>query len=626
LDESKKILKKFWGYDQFRPLQEEIVDASILGHDVFALLPTGGGKSICYQIPGIARDGITLIVSPLIALMQDQVKTLQRMGLSAVMLSSDMKYREIDIALDNARFGNTQFLYLSPERLKSPLFRERFKSMKVGLIVVDEAHCISQWGHDFRPPYKEIGKVRELHPEVPIMAVTASATKLVKQEIIELLRLRNIKIFSGNSFRPNIQYRVLKSKNKSLDILKYCQESSDEKGIIYCSTRKKVKELTRKLRAINISAGFYHGGLNSTDREFMLDSWMSGNLKIMVATNAFGMGVDKSDVRFVIHHDMPTSIEEYYQEAGRAGRDGNSAHAIIFWEEQDLSSNRDAIFKKFPEPLVLKKTYTSLCSYLRIAFGSGEEETYELDLKNFTDSYGISLAEAYYHLKALELNERLTFNEKTFQPTRLRFEINNSTLYKFQVNHDTLSPLITILTRSYPGIFENYANLNESEIAKRLKINNDKLRQQLQQLEKFGLIDITYQSDKPRITFQVARPMNINSSITNSNYLERKEIELEKVNAIIDYVHSRECRSSFISAYFDLDPKECGVCDNCLIKNRKDIPIRELKVLILNQLPSSIKVLMNENNTEREQIVKALRELINEEKVDYENNIYRPIN
>ena len=626
MDESKKILKKFWGYDQFRPLQEEIVDASILGHDVFALLPTGGGKSICYQIPGIARDGITLIVSPLIALMQDQVKTLQRMGLSAVMLSSDMKYREIDIALDNVRFGNTQFLYLSPERLKSPLFRERFKSMKVGLIVVDEAHCISQWGHDFRPPYKEIGKVRELHPEVPIMAVTASATKLVKQEIIELLRLRNIKIFSGNSFRPNIQYRVLKSKNKSLDILKYCEESSDETGIIYCSTRKKVKELTRKLRAINISAGFYHGGLNSTDREFMFDSWMSGNLKIMVATNAFGMGVDKSDVRFVIHHDMPTSIEEYYQEAGRAGRDGNSAHAIIFWEEQDLSSNRDAIFKKFPEPLVLKKTYTSLCSYLRIAFGSGEEETYELDLKNFTDSYGISLAEAYYHLKALELNERLTFNEKTFQPTRLRFEINNSTLYKFQVNHDTLSPLITILTRSYPGIFENYAYLNESEIAKRLKINNDKLRQQLQQLEKFGLIDITYQSDKPRITFQVARPMNSNSSITNSNYLERKEIELEKVSAMIDYVQSNECRSSFISAYFDLDPKECGVCDNCRIKNKKDISTRELKVIILNQLPSSITALMNENNTEREQIVKALRELINEEKVDYENNIYRPIN
>lgn len=626
MDESKKILKKFWGYDQFRPLQEEIVDASILGHDVFALLPTGGGKSICYQIPGIARDGITLIVSPLIALMQDQVKTLQRMGLNAVMLSSNMKYREIDIALDNARFGNTQFLYLSPERLKSPLFRERFKSMKVGLIVVDEAHCISQWGHDFRPPYKEIGKVRELHPEVPIMAVTASATKLVKQEIIELLRLRNIKIFSGNSFRPNIQYRVLKSKNKSLDILKYCEESSDETGIIYCSTRKKVKELARKLRAINISAGFYHGGLNSTDREFMLDSWMSGNLKIMVATNAFGMGVDKSDVRFVIHHDMPTSIEEYYQEAGRAGRDGNSAHAIIFWEEQDISSSRDAIFKKFPESLVLKKTYNSLCSYLRIAFGSGEEETYELDLKSFTDSCGISLAEAYYHLKALELNERLTFNEKTFQPTRLRFEINNSTLYKFQVNHDTLSPLITILTRSYPGIFENYAYLNESEIAKRLKINNDKLRQQLQQLEKFGLIDITYQSDKPRITFQVARPMNSNSSITNSNYLERKEIELEKVSAMIDYVQSNECRSSFISAYFDLDPKECGVCDNCRIKNKKDISTRELKVIILNQLPSSITALMNENNTEREQIVKALRELINEEKVDYENNIYRPIN
>jgi ATP-dependent DNA helicase RecQ len=626
LDKSVEILRKYWGHHQFRPLQEDIVDASIYGHDVFAILPTGGGKSVCFQVPGIARAGITLIISPLIALMQDQVNTLNDMGLNAVMLSSDMKYREIDIALDNARFGNTQFLYLSPERLKSPLFVERFKATDIGLIVVDEAHCISQWGHDFRPSYQEIGKIRELHPEVPMMAVTASATDQVKNEIIELLHLRNPKTFIGNTFRPNIHYRVYESENKALDILNFCKDRTDETGIIYCSTRKKVKEITRKLRAINIPAGFYHGGLNSTDRKFMLDSWISGNLKIMVATNAFGMGVDKSDVRFVLHHDIPSSIEAYYQEAGRAGRDGKSAQAILFWEAQDLSSNTDAINSKFPDPEDLKKTYAALCNHLSIAFGSGEDETYEFDLIEFTKNYDLPVAKAYYRLKALQLNERLTFSEKSFQPTKLKFAVNNSTLYKFQVNHESLSPLITLLTRSYPGIFEYFASLNEVELAKRLKISTDRLRLQLQQLEQFGLIDISYQSDKPRITFQVPRPANSNSPVTTAHYKKRKLVELEKAKAMNDYALSNDCRSSLISAYFDLDPRDCGVCDNCKRKSSATYTTKELKLLIIEQLPSTINQLAHRNQSDKEQIIKALRELILEEKVKFENEQYKRSN
>lgn len=623
MEKSVEILRKYWGHHQFRPLQEEIVDASIYGHDVFAILPTGGGKSVCFQVPGIAREGITLIISPLIALMQDQVSTLNEMGLNAVMLSSDMKYREIDIALDNARFGNTQFLYLSPERLKSSLFLERFKAMDIGLIVVDEAHCISQWGHDFRPSYQEIGKIRELHPEVPMMAVTASATDQVKNEIIDLLHLRNPKTFIGNTFRPNIHYRVIESENKDLDILNFCKERIDESGIIYCSTRKKVKELTRKLRAINIPAGFYHGGLNQNDRKFMLESWMNGSLKIMVATNAFGMGVDKADVRFVLHHDIPSSIEAYYQEAGRAGRDGKSAQAILFWESLDLSSNTDGIQSKFPAPEELKKTYSALCSHLNIAFGSGEDETYEFDLIAFTKNYDLAITKAYYHLKALQLNERLTFSEKSFQPTKLKFAVNNSTLYKFQVNHDNLSSLITLLTRSYPGIFEYFASLNEIEIAKRLKISTDKLRLQLQQLEQFGLIDISYQSDKPRITFQIPRPSSIDSPITTAHYNQRKRVELEKVKAMNDYALSNDCRSSLISAYFDLDPRDCGVCDNCKRKTNATYTTKELKLLILEQLPASINELSNRNNSERKQVIKALRELTLEEKVIFGNEQYQ---
>ncbi|MFZ9027893.1 MAG: RecQ family ATP-dependent DNA helicase [Crocinitomicaceae bacterium] len=622
MEKSVEILREYWGHHQFRPLQEEIVDASIYGHDVFAILPTGGGKSVCFQVPGIAREGITLIISPLIALMQDQVRTLKEMGLNAVMLSSDMKYREIDIALDNARFGNTQFLYLSPERLKSSLFLERFKAMDIGLIVVDEAHCISQWGHDFRPSYQEIGKIRELHPEVPMMAVTASATEQVKNEIIELLHLRNPKTFIGNTFRPNIHYSVNESENKDVDILNFCKERINETGIIYCSTRKKVKELTRKLRAINISAGFYHGGLSANDRKFMLDSWMNGSLNVMVATNAFGMGVDKADVRFVLHHDIPSSIEAYYQEAGRAGRDGKSAQAILFWEFADLTSNTDGIQAKFPDPEELKKTYAALCNHLSIAFGSGEDETYEFDLIAFTKNYDLAIAKAYYHLKALQLNERLTFSEKSFQPTKLKFAVNNSTLYKFQVNHDSLSSLITLLTRSYPGIFEYFVSLNEMEIAKRLKISTDKLRLQLQQLEQFGLIDISYQSDKPRITFQVPRPSSNDSPVTTAHYNHRKQVELEKVKAMNDYALSNDCRSSLISAYFDLDPRDCGVCDNCKRKTSATYTTKELKLLIQEQLPASINELSHRNNSDRKQVIKALRELTLEEKVIFENDQY----
>lgn len=623
MDKSREILKQFWGYQQFRPLQEDIVDAAIYGHDVFAILPTGGGKSVCFQVPGIAREGITLVISPLIALMQDQVQNLNAKGINAVMISADMKYREIDIALDNARFGKTEFLYLSPERLKSKLFIERFKAMDIGLIVVDEAHCISQWGHDFRPAYREIALIRSYHPEVPMMAVTASATEVVKNEILELLNLRNPKIFIGNTFRPNILYSVFESENKAVDIAEFCKARPNECGIIYCSTRKKVKEVARKLRALNIPAGFYHGGLNSTDRKFMLDNWMNNQLTVMVATNAFGMGVDKADVRYVLHHDVPSSIEAYYQEAGRAGRDGKMAQAVLFWEDQDLDQNRNSIVEKFPDSDQLKNTYNALCSYLSIAFGSGEDETYEFDLLQFTKNYKIPISSAFYHLKALQLNERITFSEKSFQPTKLKFAVNNSTLYKFQVNHDSLSPLITLLTRSYPGIFEYFVSLNEEEVSKRLKTNSANLREKLKQLEQFGLIDISYQSNQPRITFQTPRPANLDSTVISEHYLKRKKVELDKVEAMNSYVLSNGCRSALISAYFDLDPRECGICDNCKQKQNATYTTRELKILLLEQLPGTVLELANRNNTDKKQVIKALRELSLEEKIEFKEERYQ---
>ena len=336
MSKSLEILKQFWGYDQFRPLQNDIVENTIYGHDTFAMLPTGGGKSICFQVPGIAREGITIVISPLIALMQDQVDSLNNKGIKSIYLSSGMSYREIDIALDNARFGDIKFLYTSPERIKTKLFIERFKAMNVGLIVIDEAHCISEWGHDFRPPYREISELREYHPDVPFIALTASATPEVQSDIIESLKLKSPKIFKGDIERSNISYNVFPSENKLKNIIDECDIRKGQTGIVYCQTRRAVKEVVTQLRANNISAGMYHGGMNNEDRKYMLSCWMNNQVRVMVATNAFGMGIDKPDVRFVLHYEIPNSLEAYYQEAGRAGRDGNESVAKAYWEQKDI--------------------------------------------------------------------------------------------------------------------------------------------------------------------------------------------------------------------------------------------------------------------------------------------------
>jgi ATP-dependent DNA helicase RecQ len=346
---SREILKHFWGYDAFRPLQEDIVDDAINGKDILALLPTGGGKSVCSQVPGLAREGLTIVVSPLIALMQDQVQNLIKNGIKATALTGAMTYRELDVTLDNARFGGYDFLYTSPERLKSNLFIERFKRMKVGLIVVDEAHCISEWGHDFRPSFLDISKLREHHPEVPVLALTATATQKVKEDIIHYLKLKNVVIHEAPFSRPNLSYNVHHTENKLLDIVKYCRKHLSEVGIIYCSTRKAVKEIAKKLVANQISCDIYHGGMNASERSQSLNRWMNEEVKVMVATNAFGMGIDKPNVRYVLHFEVPGSPEAYFQEAGRAGRDGQEAISVCFYEQSDGSFLIQQVERKFPE-------------------------------------------------------------------------------------------------------------------------------------------------------------------------------------------------------------------------------------------------------------------------------------
>jgi ATP-dependent DNA helicase RecQ len=614
LEKSKEILKKYWGYDNFRPLQEEIVDSVIYGHDTFAILPTGGGKSICFQVPGIARSGITLVISPLIALMQDQVNTLNSNGINSILISSAMSYREIDIALDNARFGKVEFLYTSPERIQSKLFIERFKQMEIGLIVVDEAHCISEWGHDFRPAYRKISNLREYHPDVPMIALTASATTEVQSDIKAQLGLNNVKEFKGDVRRENIAYHVNPTENKIGEIIKFCSGNKNS-GIIYCQTRKSVKDVVKQLRAQNISAGMYHGGMNNEDRKYMLDLWMNNRIQIMVATNAFGMGIDKPDVRFVLHFEIPNNLEAYYQEAGRAGRDGQNSMAIAFWEESDIKRMQEQIELKYPEPDRIRRIYNAICNFLQVAVGAGESEVYPFDIVGFSNVFKFSVQEVYNSVKLLELNGNLSMLENSFFPTRLKLSIGSSALYKFQVAHESVANLITLLTRSYPGIFDRYISINEKELSKRLKIDEAKLREQLEHLEQFGVIEIIYQSKLPQLTLTTERLSDDNLSIGTDILHTRKQSDIKKFEAIKEYVTSEFCRSELISAYFGNPTQKCGKCDACKDEMRNTYSHDELKNLITDSLPLSLDEIVRKSNCPKNSVEKALHELRLEERI-----------
>lgn len=622
MDKSKDILLQYWGFQDFRPLQEEIVDNVIYGHDTLAILPTGGGKSICFQVPGMALEGVTIVISPLIALMEDQVRNLRSKGIEASMITSAMSYREIDITLDNARFGRTKFLYTSPERLKSPLFQERFKSMNIGLIVVDEAHCISEWGNDFRPSYIEIAEVRKVHPNVPVIAVTASATKRVQEDIKAKLELRSPKEFIGSLERTNVHYNVVPSENKLKQIIDYCKQHHTETGIVYCQTRKSVKALVQQLRAQNLPAGLYHGGLNAEDRKYMLEQWMTNKLKIMVATNAFGMGIDKSDVRYVLHFEIPNNLEAYYQEAGRAGRDGNNAIAIAFWEQKDIAIMKEQLEVKYPEADRVKLIYSAVCNYLKVAVGSGNQETYNFDIVDFNRSFNIPVSETYFALKLLQINETLYFTEKSFHPTRLKFAIGNSALYKFQVAHSSINDLITLLTRSYPGIFDGFIRVDEFELIKRLKITKADLHKHFKMLEQYGVIDIVFQTNLPQITFLTERFPEGYLTLNSSIYKQRKKIEQDKLDALIGYISTSNCRSEMIGKYFESDMEKCGTCDVCKSELKSNHSFKELIELIPTLLPASAAEISEQLNIEGVLTQQVLHKLMLEEEVVQENGVF----
>ncbi len=625
----QEILKTYWKHDAFRPMQEDIISSVLLGHDTLALLPTGGGKSICFQVPALAKEGICIVISPLIALMKDQVENLKAKGIEAISITSGMGKREIDIALDNCIYGPIKFLYLSPERLLSELVRERIKYMNVNLIAVDEAHCISQWGYDFRPAYLHIANLRELHPAVPVLALTATATEDVRVDIQDKLQFKNPVVFQKSFERKNISYVVQHTESKlrkMLDIANGVKGS----GIVYLRSRKECAEIAKFYTDNGINADYYHAGLSADERAKKQEGWKNNKIRIIVATNAFGMGIDKPDVRFVIHKDLPESLEAYYQEAGRAGRDEHKAYTVLLYNHPDRLRQEKMFLLNFPSVEEIKLVYHHLANYYQLAYGAGEGLSFDLDLGDFCSRFKLDAIKTLNALKFLEADEYLTFNESVFLPSRFRFEIQNEELYNFQIQNKGWDLFIKTLLRSYGGAFENYVRLREFDIARRTNMSVQQVIEGLKQLQAYNILSYFPQNDNPQVTYIKPR-QHANNVYINKVYIEqRKGTYLRKMEAVFAYAVHKKCRSQMLLAYFD-EPNagKCGICDVCLDEKRRN-NAAEIGDTIINEIvealsiaPSDIGALISSIKTgvEKEKI-NTIRLLLDAGKIKFNGEKY----
>ncbi len=561
----QEILKQHWGHDAFRPLQEEIISSVMQGKDVLALLPTGGGKSVCFQIPALAKEGLCLVISPLIALMKDQVENLKKRNIMALSIHSGMTYFEVKQTLQNAAFGSYKFLYVSPERLETRLFKEYFPAFNLNLIAVDEAHCISQWGYDFRPPYLRIANIREQFPVVPVLALTASATPVVQEDICEKLLFKEQNIFRQSFEKPNLSFSVFKAESKFNKLLEIVQKVPGT-AIVYCRNRKRTKEISNLLRLNNISADFYHAGLLQDQRNQKQEDWIENKTRVIVCTNAFGMGIDKPDVRVVVHIDIPDNLENYYQEAGRAGRDGKLSFAVLLYTQIELEELKNLPEIKYPSVSEIKKVYRALANHLQIPVGSGEGMYYDFNLNEFVLHFKLDIFLVINAIKALEQEGILTFNEQVFLAAKLSFTCTKDELNSFETSHPHLENLIKYLLRSYEGIFDNEVSVNEKLLSRLTKLSAEELAAQLKELQAFGIIKYDPHKETPQIFFLQNRAPAEHLTFHHEEYLRRKKQYQLRIDAMERFIILEgNCRSQYIGNYFgDFQMKKCGVCDNCL--------------------------------------------------------------
>lgn len=598
----RQILTKYWGFTSFRPLQEEIISSIAEGKDTLALMPTGGGKSITFQVPALAREGICLVITPLISLMKDQVNRLKSLEIKAIAIHSGMSAEEIDIALENSVYGDYKFLYISPERLITRKFQSRLPRLNLSLVAIDEAHCISQWGYDFRPSYLKIASLREHIPgKVPFLALTASATPQVVEDIMNKLAFRKKNIIRTSFSRKNISYLVRKVEDKASYLVKTISRF-DGSGIVYVRSRKGCREVAELLVGNGISADFYHAGLPDELRDKKQRSWTAGETRVIVATNAFGLGIDKSEVRFVIHRDMPDSIENYYQESGRAGRDGKPSFAVLLLSPADSSRLKESMRKKFPPVEKIKDTYEALCNYLQVPLGAGKENVFDFNMYEFVSRYRLPVIETYNSLQFLQREGYVEFTEEINNPSRVRFIVSRDDLYKFQVANEHFDAFIKLLLRSYTGMFSEFVPVNEEALSKKSAASRETIYQYLIKLSSFNLIRYIPGKKTAQVIFTEERLDRKALLISPENYLHVRDKYEIRLTKMIDYAESENrCRSVTILDYFGEESDRCGICDICRERNELDLSKYEFDIIL-----EEIKSVLADNNPDCEELVRMI--------------------
>lgn len=580
MQQALDILKKYWGYDAFRPLQEDIINSVLQDHDTLALLPTGGGKSLCFQVPALCMGKLCIVISPLIALMKDQVENLERRGIPAAMISSLLKPVDIEAILDRAAAGELAFLYVSPERLVNELFLMRLGGLKPGLIAVDEAHCISQWGYDFRPSYLRIAEIRGTLSGVPVIALTATATPQVCDDIESKLLFSNNKRFRKSFTRSNLAYIVREAEDKLAQMLRILEKIPGT-SVVYVRNRRKTREVADFLVQNGVSASYYHAGLDPATRNLRQQMWIDDKIRVIVCTNAFGMGIDKPEVRTVIHLELPDSPEAYFQEAGRAGRDGKTAWAVLLRDPGDEKESLQRFKSQFPGFDTVKAVYNWIGNFLNLAVGAGEGQVFAFDIANFANRYNISPSEALRAIRFIEREGLLGFQENHYTPARIFIPVTQQAIYEFEFKNPAYEPLIKAILRSYGGIFNDYVQIKEQDLVDRTGLPFTKIKEQLTHLDRISLIRYYPSGDSPQIVFLMPRQHPDRLPLSKKNYESRMQLNLEKMQAMLSYsANSSICRSIQLVSYFgEKDAKPCGQCDVCIEQQKNGNPeIRKIRI------------------------------------------------
>ncbi|MDX9726793.1 MAG: ATP-dependent DNA helicase RecQ [Bacteroidales bacterium] len=622
IEQCRHVLTKYWGYTTFRPLQEEVIMSVLKGNDTLCLMPTGGGKSLTFQVPAMVREGICLVITPLIALMKEQVNRLNSMEIKSAAIHSAMSGEEIDIALENCIYGDYKFLYISPERISTQIFQGKINRLNLSLVAVDEAHCISQWGYDFRPSYLRIASLRKLvDPEVPFLALTATATPLVADDIMEKLEFRNRNMLKTSFARKNISWLVRQVEEKGSYLLKTIEKVNGS-GIIYVRSRKRCREVAEMLAGRGINADYYHAGLSNEIRDRKQVDWSSGKTRIIVATNAFGMGIDKADVRYVIHWDIPDSIENYYQESGRAGRDNKPAYAVLLYSPSDATRLNDSLRQKFPPVEKIKDTYEALCNFLQIPLGAGKGIVYDFNMADFVSRFRLPVIETFNSLAFLQREGYVEFTEEINNPSRVHFTVGRDDLYKFQVANEAFDGFIKLLLRSYTGMFTEFVAVNEDSLAKKAAVTRDTVYQYLVKLSSMNIIRFIPGKKTSLVIFTEERLERKALLISPENYLHVKEKYSARVGKMIDYAESKnKCRSVLLLDYFGEESDRCGTCDVCRERNELELSKYEFDLILEN-----IKDILSGNNPDarelvsmisypEEKVIKVLRWLLDHNKI-----------